>query len=50
MKKTLILLISAIILASCAHNRIKVKIENSLPFDRSAETVEIPLEIGRAHV
>ncbi|MDF1561072.1 MAG: DUF4861 domain-containing protein [Bacteroidales bacterium] len=43
MKKTLLLLFSAVIVSGCAGDRAKVKIENPLPFDRSAETVEIPI-------
>ncbi|MDX9903908.1 MAG: DUF4861 family protein, partial [Bacteroidales bacterium] len=43
MKKTLLIVISALVFTGCAGDRIKVKIDNSLPFDRSAETVEISL-------
>ena len=43
MKKLCLLLISNLLLAGCADDRVKVTIENVLPIDRIAETVEIPV-------
>lgn len=43
MKNISLILISLLILSGCAGDRMKVTLENALPFDRIAETVEIPL-------
>jgi hypothetical protein len=43
MKKSSLFLISLLLLSGCADDRVKVTVENPLPFDRTAETVEIPL-------
>ncbi|MHC1732344.1 MAG: DUF4861 family protein [Bacteroidales bacterium] len=43
MKKSSLFLISILLLSGCADDRVKVTVENSLPFDRTAEMVEIPL-------
>lgn len=43
MKKLSLILISILLLAGCNGNRLKVTVKNDLPFDRSAETVEISL-------
>ena len=43
MKKIPFILISALILAACADDQVKVTLKNSLPIDRTAETVEIPI-------
>jgi len=43
MKKLCLILIATLLLAGCADDRVKVTIENTLPFDRIAETVEIPI-------
>lgn len=43
MKKLSLILISILLLAGCNGNKLKVTVKNDLPFDRSAETVEISL-------
>ncbi len=43
MKKIPFILISALILAGCADDQVKISLKNSLPIDRTAETVEIPI-------
>jgi hypothetical protein len=43
MKKSSLFLISLLLLSGCADDRVRVTVENPLPFDRTAETVEIPL-------
>ncbi|MRR23563.1 DUF4861 domain-containing protein, partial [bacterium] len=43
MKKLAFFLIPLLLLAGCNSNRIKVTVENTLSFDRKAETVEISL-------
>ena len=43
MKKLSPILISILILAGCSGNKLKIIVENGLPIDRTAETVEIPL-------
>lgn len=43
MKKLSLILISLLLLAGCNSNTVKVTVENTLPVDRLAETVEIPL-------
>lgn len=42
MKKISLLILPLLLLSGCAEERIKVTIENDLPFDRSSETIEIP--------
>lgn len=44
MKKSSLFLISLLLLSGCAGDRVKVTVENPLPFDRTAETVEIPMD------
>jgi hypothetical protein len=41
MKKILFLLALVVLICSCNDNRMKIKVTNALPVDRSAETVEI---------
>ncbi len=43
MKKCSLLLIPLLLLPGCTDDRVKVTVENPLPFDRTAETVEIPM-------
>ena len=43
MHKLSLFLLSFLFLAGCNGNRVKVTVENALPFDRLAETVEIPI-------
>ncbi|MRR19288.1 DUF4861 domain-containing protein [bacterium] len=43
MKKLFFILISALILAGCTDDQVKITLKNTLPFDRTAETVEIPI-------
>ena len=43
MKNLCLTLIAILLLAGCADDRVKVTIENVLPIDRIAETVEIPI-------
>jgi hypothetical protein len=43
MEKLSLILISILLLTGCADDRVKVTLENTLPIDRIAETVEIPL-------
>jgi hypothetical protein len=43
MKKSSLFLISLLLLSGCADDRVRVTVENPLPFDMTAETVEIPL-------
>ncbi|MDZ7635851.1 MAG: DUF4861 family protein [Bacteroidales bacterium] len=42
-KKLLFILTSVLILAGCANDQVKITLKNSLPIDRTAETVEIPI-------
>ena len=44
MKKSSLFLISLLLLSGCAEDRVKVTVENPLPFDRTTETVEIPMD------
>ena len=43
MKKSSLFLITLLLLSGCAGKQVKVTVENLLPFDRTAETVEIRL-------
>jgi len=43
MKKLSLFLASLLLLTGCADDRLKVTVENKLPFDRTAETVEIAM-------
>jgi hypothetical protein len=43
MKKLSLILASLLFIAGCNNGRVKVTVENILPFDRNAETVELPL-------
>lgn len=43
MEKLTYILISVLILSGCANDQVKVTLENSLPLDRTAETVEISI-------
>ena len=45
MKKTILLLTSALFFMGCTDDRIRITIDNSLPFDRPSEAVEIALPV-----
>lgn len=45
MKKTILLLTSLLIFIGCTDDRIRITLENTLPFDRSSEAVEIPVPV-----
>jgi len=45
MKQILLLLTSLLIFAGCTDDRIRITLENTLPFDRLSEAVEIPMPV-----
>lgn len=45
MKQILLLLTSLVITAGCTDDRIRITLENTLPFDRLSEAVEIPVPV-----
>jgi hypothetical protein len=45
MKKTILLLTSLLIFMGCTDDRIRITLENTLPFDRLSEAVEIPVPV-----
>jgi hypothetical protein len=45
MKQILLLLTSLLMFAGCTDDRIRITLENTLPFDRLSEAVEIPIPV-----
>ncbi len=45
MKQILLLLTSLLLFAGCTNDRIRITLDNTLPFDRSSEPVEIPVPV-----
>jgi hypothetical protein len=43
MQRTFLLLTLVMLFCGCAGNRLKITVTNQLSFDRSVETVEIPI-------
>jgi hypothetical protein len=49
MNKTTLLLALSILISGCGNDNLKITVTNPLAFDRSGETIEIPVQFVQAH-